>query len=126
MTVENLQPRVFITAWFSKAARKAHIAESELCRAALQVALGQADDLGGGVFKKRLNKNDSRAIILTKGRDFWIYEFLFARKDMANIDKEELRAFRILAKSYAVLTERQIKMLLVEKDWFEICKETRI
>lgn len=108
-----------------KAVRKAHITESELCRVSLQAALGQVDDLGGGVFKKRLNKNDYRAIILTKGRDFWIYEFLFAKKDMANIDKEELRAFRTLAKSYAALTERQIEMLLVENDWFEICKETR-
>ncbi len=125
MAVENFSQRIFMTAWFSKAVRKAHITESELCRAALQVTLGQADDLGGGVFKKRLSKNDSRAIILTKRRDFWIYEFLFAKKDMANIDKEELRAFRTLAKSYTALTERQNEMLLVEKDWFEICKETR-
>ena len=114
-----------MTAWFSKAARKALIAESELCQAAQQAALGQADDLGGGVFKKRLNKNEHRAIILTKGRDFWIYEYLFAKKDMENIDKAELKAFRMLAKSYATLAQRQIEMLLVEKDWIEICKETR-
>ena len=114
-----------MTVWFSKAARKALIAESELCHAAQQAALGQADDLGGGVFKKRLNKNEHRAIILTKASDFWIYEFLFAKKDMENINKAELRAFRMLAKSYATLSERQIGMLLAEKDWIEICKETK-
>lgn len=113
-----------MTVWFSKAVRKTLIAESELCQAAQQVALGQADDLGGGVFKKRLNKNEHRAIILTKGRDFWIYEYLFAKKDMENIDKAELKAFRMLAKSYATLAQRQIEMLLAEKDWIEICKET--
>jgi hypothetical protein len=49
--------RVFKTAWFAKAAQKALIADDELCLAIRQVMLGQADDLGGGVFKKRLDKN---------------------------------------------------------------------
>jgi len=42
--------RVFKTAWFSRAARKAHIKDDELCAAIAQVMKGQADDLGGGVF----------------------------------------------------------------------------
>jgi hypothetical protein len=42
--------------WFAKAARKAHITDDELCSAVSQVAIGQADDLGGGVYKKRLKK----------------------------------------------------------------------
>jgi hypothetical protein len=41
--------RVFKTAWFSKAARKALIDDEELCKSIRQVMLGQADDLGGGV-----------------------------------------------------------------------------
>jgi hypothetical protein len=59
--------RVFQTAWFAKAASKGRISEQELCIAIGQVMLGQADDLGGGVFKKRLNKNRDRSIILAKG-----------------------------------------------------------
>jgi hypothetical protein len=77
--------RVFKTAWFSKAARKAHIADDELCSAVRQVMLGQADGLGGGVFKKRLGRNLYRSILLAKGRQFWVYEYLFAKKDLANI-----------------------------------------
>jgi hypothetical protein len=46
--------RVFKTAWFAKAVRKALISDDELCLAMRQVMLGQADDLGGGVYKKRL------------------------------------------------------------------------
>jgi hypothetical protein len=118
-------PRIFVTAWFSKTARKALISERELCGAARQVIAGQADDLGGGVFKKRLNKNDHRAIILTKVGDFWIYEYLFAKKDMENIDKAELLAFRMLAKNYAKLTEIQIETLLLQRQWIEICKEMK-
>ncbi len=119
------QARIFMTAWFSKAARKALIVENELCHAAGQAAIGQVDYLGGGVFKKRLNRNDHRAIILAKGRDFWIYEYLFAKKDMESIDKAELRAFRMLAKCYASLTVTQIKTLVLQKAWIEICKETK-
>ncbi|MDR3745590.1 MAG: type II toxin-antitoxin system RelE/ParE family toxin [Acidobacteriaceae bacterium] len=84
--------RVFKTAWFTKAARKAHIADDELCAAIRQVMLGQADDLGGGVFKKRLSKNLYRSIVLAKGRQFWVYEYLFAKKDRANIADDELDA----------------------------------
>jgi hypothetical protein len=58
--------RAFKTAWFAKAARKALINDEELCEAIAEVRLGQADDLGGGVFKKRLDKNRSRSIVLAK------------------------------------------------------------
>jgi hypothetical protein len=116
--------RTFKTAWFARAARKAHVTDQELCSAIAQVNLGQADDLGGGVFKKRLNKNEHRAIILSKTQGFWIYEYVFAKKDRDNIDEAELRDFRLLVKSYAALTERQIDALLSERDWIEICKET--
>ena len=37
----------------TKAAGKARIADDELCKAVMQVINGQADDLGGGVFKNR-------------------------------------------------------------------------
>jgi hypothetical protein len=46
--------RAFKTVRLSKDAKKARIKDAELCLAIQQVFLGQADDLGGGVFKKRL------------------------------------------------------------------------
>jgi hypothetical protein len=66
--------RVFKTAWFSKAARKASIPDNELCSAIGQVMLGEAGDLGGGVFKKRLGKNLYRSIIVAKGSQYWVFE----------------------------------------------------
>jgi hypothetical protein len=59
--------RVFKTRWFTKAARKALVKDDELCEAIADVRKGQADDLGGGVFKKRLDKNRRRGIILMRG-----------------------------------------------------------
>jgi len=113
--------RVFKTAKFSKDAKKARIADAELCAAMAQVLVGQADDLGGGVYKKRLNDNLHRSIILAKGGRFWFYTYLFAKKDRANIDDDELVAFRLLARSYAELTPAQLDALQAARDLLEIC-----
>ena len=108
--------RVFKTAWFSKAARKARIKDDELCEAIEEVMKGQADDLCGGVFKKRLNKNMHRSIVLAKGGKFWVYAYLSAKKDRANIDDDELVAFRELAALYSRKTETDIAKELQAKE----------
>jgi hypothetical protein len=115
--------RFYKTSWFAKAAKKARISDVELREAILQVLQGQADDLGGGVFKKRLNKNEHRAIVISKSKGFWIYEFIFAKKDRGNIEIAELKAFRALAKTYNALNEQQIAKLLHNRDWIEILPE---
>jgi hypothetical protein len=105
-----------------QAARKAKVSDAMLCKAIAQVMAGQADDLGGGVFKKRLSGNRYRSIILARGRDYWVYQYLFAKQDRANIEDDELKAFRELAKGYATLTEEQVTALVAGKDWIEICR----
>lgn len=115
--------RAFKTAWFAKAARKALIVDDELCEAIAEVRKGQADDLGGGVFKKRLDKNRSRSIILAKGGVHWVYEYLFAKRDRDNIDDKELAGFRKLAKAYEGLDDQQIDRLLKDGDFTEICHD---
>jgi hypothetical protein len=113
--------RVFKTAWFSKAARKARIADAELCFAIRQVMLGQADDLGGGVYKKRLGRNLYRSIVVARGGRYWVFEFLFAKKDRANIEDTDLAKLRKLAKAYEMLTEQEVDKLIDECSWMEIC-----
>ncbi len=113
--------RVFKTAWFTKAARKAAIGDDELCRAVKQAQAGQCDDLGGGVYKKRVSRNLYRSIVLAKGGRHWVLTYLFAKKDRANIDAAELSAFRELAKGYEKLTAAQLNTLLTTKDLEEIC-----
>lgn len=115
--------RAFKTAWFTKTARKARISDVELCQAIQQAMLGQADDLGGGVFKKRLNGNMHRSIILAKGGRYWVYEYLFAKKDRDNIEDGELVNFRALAKVYAGLSDAQIEQLIQSQDLTEICHD---
>jgi len=113
--------RVFKTAWFSRAARKAHIADVGLCAAIRQVMLGQADNLGGGVFKKRLGKNLYRSILIAKGGRYWVYAYLFAKKDQANINERELAGFRALADLYARKADADIAKELKLNELVEIC-----
>jgi len=114
-------PRAFKTAWFTKVAKKARIADDALCDAIKQVMQGQADDLGGGVFKKRLSENNYRSIILAKGRGYWVYQYLFAKKNRANIDEDELREFRLIAKQYSAMTSDQAAAQVADGHWIEIC-----
>ena len=114
-------PRTFKTAWFSKAARKALIADKELCAAIEQVRKGQCDDLGGGMFKKRLDKNRHRSIILAKGKRYWVYTYLFAKNDRDNITDAELTGFRDLADLYDRKTDTEIELELNAKELTEIC-----
>ncbi|HJQ17692.1 MAG TPA: type II toxin-antitoxin system RelE/ParE family toxin [Allosphingosinicella sp.] len=86
-----------------------------------EVMKGQVDDLGGGVFKKRLNKNMHRSIILAKLDSYWLFQYLFAKKDRANIDDDELRAFRLLAKGLQRATDKDIASLLADGRLTEIC-----
>lgn len=115
--------RVFKTAWFAKASKKARITDDELCTAILQVMLGQADDLGGGVYKKRLSKNQYRSIILARGQQYWVYAYLFAKQDRANIEDDELVSFRALAGLYARKTEGELAKEVQLKELVEICHE---
>ena len=117
--------RFFKTAWFAKAARKAHIREDELCENIRQMMKGQADDLGGGVFKKRLNKNMHRGIVLAKGGKYWVYAYLFAKKDRANIEDDELAAFRALADLYGKKSAADIAEELKTRQLLEICHENK-
>ena len=83
--------------------------------------VGQADDLGGGVYKKRLSNNQYRSIILARGGDYWVCEFLYAKQDMANIADVDLKRLRTIASGYGSLTDAQVAEMLVDGEWIEIC-----
>jgi hypothetical protein len=91
-----------------------------LCKAIAQVMAGQADDLGGGVYKKRLSDNQYRSIILARGGNYWVYQYLFAKQDMANIDEGELRVLREAAKQYAKLTPAKAEQEVAEGRLIEL------
>ena len=84
---------------------------------------GQGADLGGGVFKKRLNDNMHRSIVLAKGGRYCVYVYLFAKQDRANLSPEELVDFRKLADAYARKTSAEVGIELANGDLVEICDD---
>lgn len=117
----EISSRIFKTAWFNKAAKKARISDKELCAAIRQVMQGQADDLGGGVFKKPLNDNKYRSIIVAKGGKYWIYTYLFAKKDRDNIGIDELAEFKKMASLYSRQSDAIIDAEVENGYLLEIC-----
>ncbi len=89
---------------FIRFAKKARIADADLWKAAQLANDGLVDaDMGGGVIKQRIARTGegksggSRSIILFKKNRRAVYIYGFEKKDVANIDRRELEAFRDLA-----------------------------
>jgi hypothetical protein len=61
-----------------------------------------------------------------KGRHHWVYACLFAKKDRANIEDDELKAFRRLADLYAAKSDVEIGKELKEKELVEICHDAQV
>lgn len=118
--------RLFKTRNFAKAASKAWISDSELKEAFSDLLNGQADNLGGGVWKKRLNQNRHRSIVLAKGRHYWVFQYLFAKQSHSNINQSELDGFRSLAKIYEDLNDAQIQQLLDLTELVEIGHDQKL
>jgi hypothetical protein len=109
-----------MTASFVRRARRARLRTDELCRAVHEAAAGLAVRLGGGVFKKRVNRNRHRAVILGKGGRRWFYIHLFAKQDQADLNEQELAAFRALARYHDELSAAQLQALLSHGDLTEL------
>jgi|SRR5687768_10202456 hypothetical protein len=118
----RMRPRSFTTKFFAKLARKAGIAEKELCRVLTALADGKGTDLGGGVYKKRLNENEYRSIIVAKSDAIWVFAFLYAKNDADNITSTALEGFRTIADTYSTLKPAQLARLIKDGDLKEICK----
>jgi hypothetical protein len=118
-----MSPRLFKTKRFAMQAAKAWIGDDELREAFSEMLRGQAVNLGGGVWKKRLNANRHRSILLAKGDRYCVYQFLYAKKDQSNISATHLADLRELAKTYEGLAEIEIQRLLDIKEFMEIPHE---
>lgn len=51
-----------------------------------------------------------------------MYQYLFAKQDRSNIDEDELRAFRLIAREYGAMTREQADAQVVDGHWIEICQ----
>jgi hypothetical protein len=75
-----------------------------------------------GSSKSDWGKNLYRSILVAKGRRYWVYVYLFAKKDQANIGTRDLSDFRALADLYARKTDADIATELELGELMEICR----
>ena len=108
--------RVFKNKPFDRFANREGIAEVELCEAVWQAEKGLVDaDLGGGVIKQRLARKGQgksggyRSIILFRRTERAFFVYGFAKGDRANIQRDELQAFRKLASEMLVLDNKELR-----------------
>lgn len=123
--------RIFKNRVFNRHARKQAISDKELCKAIAEIENGLVDaNYGGNLFKKRIARKGQgksgghRAIpAYVKGdRTFFMYGFEKSGKD--NIDKDEERDFKRLAKSYIVLDHGALMRARDENVLYEVkCDE---
>lgn len=117
----RVMARVFKIKAFARDARKAKIADAELCRVARKAEKGQFHaDYGGGVIKTKLNKALHRGLILMKAGDKSVFALLFAKKDRENITSKEEDALKVLAGIYAAMDDAGLKKALDSGEVVEI------
>lgn len=116
-----IQDRAFKTAYFARQAKAARVSDGQLCETIEELRRGQGDSLGAGVWKKRMDSNRRRAIVINKAGAFWVFVFLFAKKDQENITHKELEAFKKLSKDYR---SADIERLIEYGEVEEICHES--
>lgn len=123
--VAVVKSRAFKTSHFSKAASKQGISDAELCEVVAELDQGQGENLGGNVWKKRVNKDLSRAIVLTKPAAFWVFIHIFEKQDKDNLAIYELRAFKKLAKDFGTGGIKGVETAKQNGSLEEICHDSQ-
>ena len=104
-----MSERVFKTAWFAKAAKKARISDKALSKQLFRLPLDRPTISAGASSR---SASTTTCIV----QSFWqrpesshVFAYLFAKKDRANIDDDELLAFRKLADLYRQKTKADLE-----------------
>ena len=111
--------RIFKNAWFKRFARREKIGDAALAKAIARVAKGAIDaNLGGNVIKQRIARPGGgksggyRTIIIFRQEDKAFFVYGFAKKELDNISRDELKAFKRAAKELLALSDEQIEKLI--------------
>ena len=62
-------------------------------------------------------------VTLAKGGRTWVYAYLFAKKDRANISPDELAGFKKLAEAYGRMTASEADASVRDGDLLETCHD---
>ena len=104
--------RTFKTKAFARFAAREKIDDFALCEAIRRARNGMIDaDLGGGVVKQRIARKGGgrsggyRTIVLFRRGELAFFVYGFAKSSRANLRRNELEAYRLLADKYLALDQ---------------------
>jgi hypothetical protein len=119
--------RVFTVKWFARFVRRERIGADQLCEAVERVSRGIVDaELGGGVIKLRISRKNQgrsggyRAILFFRAGVLAVFVYGFSKNDRANINPQELIAFKRLASEVLTFGEDAIETALESGAWSEV------
>jgi len=106
--------RIFKTRRFARWAKKAALSDETLRVVVEEIISGLVDaDLGGGVLKKRVaakgrgKRGSLRTLIAYRDGEVIYFMYGFEKNDRDNIDHQDLRALRFLAKQLLAYRDRE-------------------
>lgn len=119
--------RVFRNGWFRKFARKQRISDAALCEAVARAEAGLVDaDLGGGLIKQRVAREGGgksggyRTLVAFKAETRAVFVFGFAKSDQDNIDEDDARELKMLARLVLGFAEDEMDRLVTEGKFDEV------
>ena len=119
--------RVFKNKWFNRFARREKLSNAQLLKAIAEAEAGLIDaDLGGSIIKQRIARPGQgksggyRTIIIFKSGDKAFFVYGFAKSDQDNITKDELAAFKELAKVVLALSDEKLQQAIDTDNFFEV------
>lgn len=119
--------RIFKNKWFAKFALKEGISDAKLCEVVKNVEAGKIDaNYGGGVIKQRIaraNEGKSggyRSVILYQRGNKAFFVYGFAKSERENIDKDEERGFKDLARVTFSLSDDDLTSLVKKGVYQEV------
>lgn len=107
--------QIFKTKWFVRFARKEGIEDQTLIDAIREISSELVDtDYGGGLVKKRIARDGGgksggyRSIIAYRSETITVFMYCFAKSDKANLNHNEITAYKTAATIYLNFTATQL------------------
>lgn len=119
--------RVFKNGWFRKFARKQRIGDETLCEAVARAEAGLIDaDLGAGLIKQRVARPGGgrsggyRTLVAFRTQARAVFVFGFAKNEQENIDEDDERDLKKLAKLVLGFTAEEMDRLVAAGKFDEV------
>jgi hypothetical protein len=118
--------RIFKTKWFHRWAAKEGLTETALRAAVVELAQGLGDALGGYVYKKRIalpgrgKRGGARTLVAYRSGYAVFFMYGFPKNERANIDSDELKALRLLARELLSYSEQGLAKAMAAGELIEV------